>query len=110
VKPSSGFHPVTWERVTHILPQVLICGIHKVTKFAPRNVVGVFRDEFRLNVIREKLPHIAMDLALVLPHRPPPSGGIALQVGLSKFQGGMPTNLGGMYVVFHFGKPSIHNF
>jgi hypothetical protein len=92
------------------LPQVLICGIHKVTEFAPRNVVGVPRDEFHLNAILEKLPRLAMVLALVLPHRPPPSGGIALQVGLSKLHGGMPTNLGGMYVVFHFGKPSIHNF
>jgi hypothetical protein len=94
----------------HILPQVLICGIHKVTEFTPRNVVGVSRDEFRLNAILEKLPRIAMVLALVLPHRSPPSGGIALQVGLSKLHGGMPTNLGGMYVVFHFGKLSIHNF
>ncbi len=48
-----------------------------------------------------------MVLTLVLLHRPPPSGSI---VGLSKLHGGMPTNLGGMYVVFHFSKPSIHNF
>jgi len=93
----------------HILPQILICGIHKVTEFAPRNVIGVSRDEFRFNAILEKLPRIAMVLALLLSHRPPPCGGIAFQVGLSKLHSGMPAHLGGMQVVVHLRKPSIHN-
>jgi hypothetical protein len=93
----------------HILPQVFIRGIHKVTEFAPRNVVGVSQDELRLNAILEKLPSITMVLPLFLSHRPSPCGGIAFQVGLGKLHGGIPSNLGGMYIIVHFRKPSIHN-
>jgi len=50
-----------------------------------------------------------MGLPFFLPHGPPPCGGIALQIGLGKFHGRMPTNLGGMEVFFHFRKPNIHN-
>jgi hypothetical protein len=92
----------------HILPQIFIRGIHKVTEFTPRDVIGISWNEFRLNAILEKLPRIAMALPLLLSHRPPPCGDIAFQVGLGKLHGGMPTNLGGMYVIIHFRKPSIH--
>jgi hypothetical protein len=68
----------------HILPQIFIGGIHKVTEFAPRDLVEISRDELRLNAILEKLPRIAMVLPLLLFHRPPPCGGIAFQVGLGK--------------------------
>jgi hypothetical protein len=29
---------------------------------------------------------------------------------LGKLHGGMPANLGGMYIILHLRKPSIHNF
>ncbi len=37
----------------HILPQVLICDIHKVTNFAPRDVVGIPWDKFGLHAVFE---------------------------------------------------------
>jgi hypothetical protein len=66
----------------HILPQVLIYGIHKVTEFAPQDVVEVPWDKFGLNAILEKLLSVAMVLPFLLSHCPPPCGGIAFQVGL----------------------------
>ncbi len=93
----------------HILPQIFICAIHKVTKFAPRNVVGVPWDKFGLDTILEKLPNVAMVLPFLLSHGPLPCGGIAFQVGLGKLHGRVPSNLGGMQIILHFRKPSIHN-
>jgi hypothetical protein len=93
----------------HILPQVFICGIQKVTKFAARDVIGVPWDIFGLNAMLEELPSVAMVLFLLLSHCPPPCGDIAFQVRLGKLHGRMLSNLGGMYVILHFRKPSIHN-
>jgi hypothetical protein len=42
-------------------------------------------------------------------HCPPPCGGIAFQIGLSKLHDRVPSNLGGMQIILHFCKPSIHN-
>jgi hypothetical protein len=94
----------------HVLPQVLICGIHKVTEFTPQDVVRILWDKLRFKTFLEELTSVAMVLPLLLFHRLPPCGGIAFQVGLSKLHGGMSANLGGMYIIFHFRKPSIHNF
>ncbi len=80
----------------HILPQVLVCGIHKVKKFAPRDVVGISQDKFSLHVVLEKLLSVAMAFPFLLSHCPPPCGGIAFQVGLGQLHGGMPSDLGGM--------------
>jgi hypothetical protein len=91
------------------LQRILIRGIHKVTEFTPRDVIEISQDEFRLNVVLEKLPRVAMVLPLLLSHRPPPCGGIAFQVGLGKLHGGMSAHLGGMYIVIHLRKPRIHN-
>jgi hypothetical protein len=88
----------------HILTQIVIVYIHKVTKFASRNVVGILWDEFRLNTLLEEFPCVARGLPFFLPHRPPPCGGIALQIGLGKFDGRMPTDLGGMKVIFHYNQ------
>jgi hypothetical protein len=93
----------------YILPQVVICGIHKVAEFTPRDVVGVSWDELRLNAFLEEFPSVAMVLPFLLSHSPPPCGGITFQIGLSKFHGRMSSNLGGMNIVFHFRKLSIHN-
>jgi hypothetical protein len=93
----------------HILPQVFICGIHKVTEFAPRDVVEIPWNEFRLKAFLKELPCVAMVLPLLLFHSSPPCGGITLQVGLGKLHGRMPSHLGGMYIILHLGKPSIHN-
>jgi hypothetical protein len=71
----------------HLLPQVLICDIHKVTEFAPRDVVGVPWDKFGFNAVFEELPNVAMVLPHLLSHYPPPCGDIAFQVGLGKLHG-----------------------
>jgi len=71
----------------HILPQVFICGIHKVTKFTPQDVIKVPWDKFGLDTFLEKLPSVAMVLPFLLSHCPPPCGGIAFQVGLGKLHG-----------------------
>jgi hypothetical protein len=91
------------------LLQVFICGIHKVTKFAPRDVVEVPWDKFGLHTVLEELPNITMVLPFLLSHYPPPCGGIAFQVGLGKLHGLVLSNLGGMQIILHFCKPSIHN-
>jgi hypothetical protein len=93
----------------HILPQILICGIHKVTKFAPRNVVEIPRNKFGSNAILEELPNVTMALPLLLSHCPPPCGDIAFQVQLGKLHGRMSSNFGGMYIILHLHKPNIHN-
>jgi hypothetical protein len=93
----------------HILAQVVICCVHKVTEFAPWDVVRIIWKEFRLNVLFEEFPCVAMGLPFLLPHHPPPSGGIALQIRLGKFHGWVPPNLGGMKIIFHLRNPSIHN-
>ncbi len=80
----------------HILPQVLICGIHKVTELAPRDVVEILWNKLQLKAFLKELQNVAMVLPLLLSHRPPPCGDIAFQVGLGKLHGGMPSNLGGM--------------
>ncbi len=80
----------------HILPQILICGIHKVTEFAPRDVVGIPWDKFGFNTILEELLSVAMVLPLLLSHCPPACGGIAFQVGLVKLHDRMSSNLGDM--------------
>ncbi len=80
----------------HILPQIFIYGIHKVTKFAPRDVVGIPWNKFRLKAFFKEFPCVNMVLPLLLSDRPPPCGGIAFQVGLGKLHGGVPSNLGGM--------------
>ncbi len=71
----------------HILRQVLICGIHKVMEFAPRDVVRVSWDKFSFNVVLEKLPSVAMVLPFLLSHCPPSCGGIAFQVRLGELHG-----------------------
>jgi hypothetical protein len=93
----------------HILAQIVICSIHKVTEFAPRDVVEILWDELRFDAFFEKFPRVAMVLPFLLPHCPPPCGGIAFQVRLGKLHNQVLPNFGGMNVVFHFRKPSIHN-
>jgi hypothetical protein len=93
----------------HILPQVFICGIHKVTELAPQDVVEIPWNKFRLEMFFKELSSVAMVLPLLLPHGSPPCGGITLQVGLGKLHGRMPSHFGGMYIILHLGKPSIHN-
>jgi hypothetical protein len=93
----------------HILPQILICGIHKVMEFAPRNVVGIPWDKFSFNAVLEEFPNVTMVLPLLLSHYPPPCGGIAFLVGLGKLHDRMPSNLGDMHIILHLRKPSIHN-
>jgi len=78
------------------MSQIFIRGIHKVTKFASKNVVGVPWNKFRLELLLEELPCVAVVLPLLLLDRPPPCGGITFQVGLGKLHGGIPSNLGGM--------------
>jgi hypothetical protein len=93
----------------HILLQIFICGIQKVTKFAPRDIVRVPWDKFGIDTVLEELPNVAMVLPLLLSHCPPPCGDIAFQVRLGKLHGRMPFNLSGMQIILHFHKPSIHN-
>jgi hypothetical protein len=93
----------------HILPQIFICGIHKVMKFAPREIVRVPWDKFGLNAFLEEFPSVAMVLPFLLSHCPPPCGGIVFQVGLGKLHGRVPSNLGDMQIILHFCKPRIHN-
>ncbi len=93
----------------HILVQVVIFYVHKVTEFTPWDVVKIIWNEFWLNAFFEKFPCVAMGLPFLLPHYPPPCGGIALQIGLGKFHGWMSPNLGGMKVILHLCKPNIHN-
>jgi hypothetical protein len=81
-------------------------GVHQ---FTPQNVVEILGNEFQLNTLLEEFPCVAMGFPFLLPHHPPPCGGIALQIELGKFHNRMLTNLGGMKVIFHFRKPSIHN-
>jgi hypothetical protein len=50
-----------------------------------------------------------MGLPFLLPHRPPPCGSIALQIGMGKFHDRVSPNFGGMKVVLHFCKPIIYN-
>jgi hypothetical protein len=80
----------------HILLQVIVYGIHKVVEFAPRNVVGIPWDEFRLDASLKEFPSVAMVLPLLLYHSPPPRGIITLQIGLGKLHGRMSSNLGSM--------------
>jgi hypothetical protein len=80
----------------HILPQVIVCGIHKVAKFAPRDVVKILWDEFGLDALFKEFPSVAMVLPFFLSHNPPPCGGITLQVGLGKLHGQMSPNLSDM--------------
>jgi hypothetical protein len=80
----------------HILPQIFICGIHKVTKFAPGDVVEVPWNKFGLNAFLEELPSVTMVFPFLLSHCLPPCGGIAFQVRLGKLHGQVPSNLGGM--------------
>ncbi len=93
----------------HILVQIIICRVHEVTKFAPRNVVKILWNEFQLKAFLEEFPCVAMGFPFLLPHCPPPCWNIAFSVGLGKFHGWMLPNFGGMNVVFHFRKPNIHN-
>jgi hypothetical protein len=55
----------------HILPQVFISGIHKVTKFAPQDVVKIPWNNFELDVFFEEFPSVAMVLPLLLSQCPP---------------------------------------
>ncbi len=93
----------------YILLQIFICGIHKVMKFAPRDVVGIPQDKFNLNAVLEELPSVAMALPFLLSHCSSPCGDIAFQVGLGKLHDRMSSNLGGMYIILHLRKPNIHN-
>jgi hypothetical protein len=92
-----------------ILLQIFIRGIHKVTKFAPRDIVRVPWNKFDLDTFFEELPNVAMVLPFLLSHCPPPCGGITFQVGLGQLHSRMLSNLGGMQIILHFCKPSIHN-
>ncbi len=51
----------------HIMPQIFIGGIRKVTKFAPRNVVGVPWNKFRLEPLLEELPYVTVVLPVTTP-------------------------------------------
>jgi hypothetical protein len=93
----------------HILPQMFICGIHKVTKFAPRNVLEVPWNKFDLHTFLEELLSVTMVLPFLLSHCPPPCGDIAFQIGLAKLHGRVSSNLDGMQIIFHLCKPSVHN-
>jgi hypothetical protein len=50
----------------HVLLQVLIWGIHEVTKLAPRNVVRIPWDKFGLDTVLKEFPLVAMALPLLL--------------------------------------------
>jgi hypothetical protein len=78
------------------LLQIFICGIYKVSEFAPRDIVGIPWNKLRLKAFLEELPSVAMVLPLLLSHYPSPFGGIAFQIGLSKLHAGMSSDLGGM--------------
>ncbi len=52
----------------HILPQIFICGIHKVMKFAPRDVIGILWDKFGFDAFVEELPSVTMDFPFLLSH------------------------------------------
>jgi hypothetical protein len=93
----------------HILPQVFINGIHKITEFAPRNVVKIPWNKFGLDVFLKEFPNVAMVLPFILSQCLPPCSGIAFQIGLGKLHDQMSSNFGGMYIILHFGKPNIHN-
>jgi hypothetical protein len=80
----------------HILPQVFISGLHKVTEFAPQDVVGIPWNKFRLDVFLKKFPSVVMVLPFLLSQCPPTCSGITFQVRLSKLQGRMLSNFGGM--------------
>jgi hypothetical protein len=60
----------------HIMPQVFICGIHKVTEFAPRDVVGIPWDKLDFDPFFKELPSVAMVLPRLLSQGSPPCGGI----------------------------------
>jgi hypothetical protein len=93
----------------YILPQVVICGIHKVPKFAPQDVVGVPWDEFGLDAFLKEFPSVTMVFPFLLSHYLPTCGGITFQVGLGELHGRVPSNLGYMQIILHFNKPNIHN-
>jgi hypothetical protein len=57
----------------HILAQVVICYIQKVTKFAPWDVVGILWNEFQLNAFFEEFQCVTIGLPFLLPHCPTPS-------------------------------------
>ncbi len=80
----------------HILPQVIICDIHKVTEFAPRDVIRIPWNKLSFNVFLKKYLSVTMVFPLLLFHCPPPCGDIAFQIGLGKLHGRVPSNLGGM--------------
>jgi len=80
----------------HILPQVVICGIHKVAEFVPRDVVEIPWNEFELDAFLKEFPSVTMVLPLFLSQCPPPCGGVAFQVRLGKLHSRMPSNLGTM--------------
>jgi hypothetical protein len=71
----------------HILPQVIICGIHKVAEFAPRDVIKIPWNKLGFDPFLKKLSSVTMVLPLLLSHCPPPCSGIAFQVKLGKFLG-----------------------
>jgi len=93
----------------HILSQVIICGIHKVVEFAPWDVIGIPWNKFSFNPFLKEFPSVTMVIPFLLFHCFPPCGSIAFQVRLGKFHGQMSSNLGGMQIILHFGKPNIHN-
>jgi hypothetical protein len=76
-----------FEICPHILSQVVVCGIHKVAEFAPRDVVGILQNKMKLATFLKEFPSVAMVLPLLLSYYPPPCEGITLQVGLGKLQG-----------------------
>ncbi len=67
-----------------ILPQVLICAIHKVTELAPRDVVEIPWNKLQFKAFIKELPNVAMVLPLLLFHHPPPCGGIMTHSQLFK--------------------------
>jgi hypothetical protein len=83
----------------HILPQVNICGIHKVVEFALRDVIRIPWNKLKFDAFLKELPNVAMVFPFLLPHCPPPCGGITFQVRLGKFHGRMWSNLGGMQII-----------
>ena len=50
----------------HVLPQVLIWGIHEVAKLALRDVVRIPWDKFGLDTVLKEFPLVAMALPLLL--------------------------------------------
>jgi hypothetical protein len=46
----------------HILAQIIICWVHKVTKFTPWNVVKILWNEFQLNTFLQEFSCVAMAL------------------------------------------------